>query len=146
MPNVTNPDRPAVAPARSQIEELEAAMLQYPQTELQTAHYFADGLYAREIRIPAGVLLTGKVHAAEHLNILSKGRITVWTEDGMRELCAPHAMVSRPGTKRVGLAHEDSVWTTIHANLRNTTDLDELEAVLIEPANLVQVAETKGIT
>ena len=104
-----------------------------PQLEITTRHHFAKGLYAREIVIPAGTILTGKVHAEEHLNIVSKGRIAVWTEDGMREVAAPFTMVSRPGTKRVGLAIEETVWTTIHANPTDDTDLALLEAKLIEP-------------
>ena len=103
------------APTREEINRLGARMLRMPQLKIQTTHHFAKGLYAREIFIPAGALLTGKVHKCEHLNIVSKGRIQVWTEDGMKEVCAPFTLVSRPGTKRVGLAIEDTVWTTIHS-------------------------------
>ena len=124
-------------PSREQIERLEAAILTMPQLEIQTTHYFANGLYAREVLIPAGAILTGKVHKAEHLNIVSAGRIIVWTEDGMREVSAPYTMVSRPGTKRVGMALEDTVWTTIHATEITATELTPevlaaLEAELIE--------------
>jgi hypothetical protein len=126
-------------PTREQIERLEAAILEMPQLEIKTTHYSAEGLYAREIFIPAGTLLTGKVHKCEHLNIVSKGKIVVWTEDGMKEVCAPFTMVSRPGTKRVGLAVEDTVWTTIHAtDIRFEAEPGEevllkLEQQLIEP-------------
>lgn len=106
-------------------------MLDMPQVEIPPRHYFAQGLYAREITIPAGTVLTGKVHAAEHLNIISQGDITVWTEDGMKRLQAPFCLVSRPGTKRVGFAHTDTVWTTIHATTE--TDLAALERELIVP-------------
>ena len=121
------------APSRDQIKRLESHMAQLPQLEIQTRHHFAHGLYAREITIPAGCVLTGKVHAEEHLNIVSKGRIVVWTEDGMKDVRAPFTMVSRPGTKRVGLAVEETVWTTIHANPQDDTDLTVLEAKLIVP-------------
>lgn len=124
---------PAV-PTREQIQRLESHIAELPQAVIETRHHFAHGLYAREIVIPEGCLLTGKVHAEEHLNIVSKGRIVVWTEDGMREVCAPFTMVSRPGTKRVGYAIEETVWTTIHANPEDDTDLKILEAKLITPA------------
>lgn len=129
-------------PTREQINTLEHEMRKLPQIEIKTTHYFADGLYAREIFIPAGVLLTGKIHRCEHLNIVSKGRIAVWTDDGMREVSAPFTMVSRPGTKRVGFALEDTVWTTIHANVDNSQDLDALEAKLIED-DAAAIAEEK---
>jgi hypothetical protein len=116
---------------REQIVMLENFMREQPQVDISPVHHFADGIYAREITIPAGTLLTGKVHKTEHLNIVSKGDITVWTEHGMKRVQAPFTMVSKPGTKRVGYAHEDTVWTTIHAT--KETDLDKLEAELIEP-------------
>lgn len=121
-------------PTRAQIEALEQVMLAQPkeqQLEIEPVHYFAGGLYAREITIPAGALVTGKVHREEHINIVSKGALTVWTEDGMRYLQAPYAFVSRPGTKRVGLAHEETVWTTLHANPENIRDVHELEERLV---------------
>lgn len=119
-------------PTREQIERLEAQMRMMEQLPIEPVHHFADGLYAREILIRAGTILTGKVHSTEHLNIVSKGRIVVWTEDGMKEVAAPCTMVSRPGTKRVGFALEDTVWTTIHANPQNLTDLVALELALID--------------
>jgi len=117
-------------PTIDKIFRLENEMRKYEQLEIETVHYFADGLYAREIFIPKGTLLTGKIHKTEHLNILSKGEITVWTEEGMKRLHAPFTMVSKPGTKRVGYAHEYTVWTTIHAT--KETDLEKLELELIE--------------
>lgn len=118
-------------PTREQIERLELEIRQQEQAPIETRHYFAQGLYAREIRIPAGMLLTGRVHKAEHLNIISQGDITVWTEEGMKRLLAPSTLISRPGTKRVGLAHTDTVWTTVHACAER--DLEKLERELLEP-------------
>lgn len=117
-------------PTRAQIVALERHLLDMPAVEIEPRHHFAKGIYAREIRIPAGTILTGKVHRTEHLNVLSEGEITVWTEDGMKRLQAPATIVSRPGTKRVGYAHTDTTWITIHGT--DETDLDVLEAELIE--------------
>lgn len=99
------------------------------QVQLEPVHHFADGLYARELLIPAGVLLTGKIHKHEHLNIISKGDITVWTEEGMKRIQAPFTVVSQPGMKRLGFAHSDTVWTTIHAV--EGRDMAELERLLV---------------
>lgn len=122
-------------PTRAQIVRLENEMRKCEQLHIEPVHHFANGVYAREITIPAGTLLTGKVHKTEHLNIVSKGQITVWTEDGMKTVEAPYTIVSRPGTKRVGLAHTDTVWTTIHGT--HEKDLDRLEADLIESEDLL---------
>lgn len=131
----------ATPPTREQIIKLEQALKTLPQLEIETNHYRVAGLYAREIRIPAGTILTGKVHKAEHLNIVSQGEIIVWTEAGMKHIKAPFVLPSYPGAKRVGLALVDTVWVTIHAT--DKTDLDELEEELIEPSNPALDGEVK---
>ena len=115
------------------VDELEGRMLaDFPAVAIEPVHRFADGLYAREITIPSGTFLTGKIHRTRHLNIISAGEISVWTEgEPVRRIRAPFSFVAEPGTRRVGYAHEETVWTTIHATAE--TDLLKLEAALIEP-------------
>lgn len=121
-----------IEPSTLCVDALEAAMLAEPQVTIEPVHRFADGLYAREITIPAGTLLTGKIHRTRHLNIVSQGDISVWSEgEPVRRIQAPFSFVAEPGTRRVGFAHADTVWTTIHAT--HETDLARLEAQLIEP-------------
>jgi hypothetical protein len=129
--------RPGVrVPTLAEIQALEVVMRDHPnQVAIKTTHHFTEGIYAREIFIPAGVLLTGKMHRTAHLNIVSRGAIEVWTEEGMRLIRAPFAFVAPPGTKRVGLAHEDTVWTTVHPNPTGEQNLEQLEALLIIPEN-----------
>jgi len=126
---------------RLQIADIERAMLQMPQAELSVRHYFAHGLYAREITIPAGTLLTGAVHLAEHLNIISHGDISVVTEFGSNRITAPATLVSPPGTKRIGYAHTETIWTTVHANPDDCQDVPMLEARLVVPNHEALTAE-----
>ncbi len=93
------------------------------------AHYFAPGIYAREMWMPAGCLITGKIHLTEHLNMLSQGSVSVSNQGESILMTAPHTFVSKVGTKRAIYAHEDSTWTTIHAT--ELTDPDEIEAEII---------------
>lgn len=118
---------------RNKILELEEAMLAEPAThvQLEVLHHFAPGVYMRELRIPKGVLLTGKIHKTEHLNIFLHGDLSVWTDQGMRRLDAHEIILSKPGIKRVGYAHEDSVWITVHANPADETDLKLIEERLV---------------
>lgn len=127
-------ERRAVAPSnREQILRLEARMRELPAIEIETLHHFAPGIYAREIRIPKGVLLTGKIHRTEHLSIISKGRLTFVSANASRMTVeAPYTLVSKPGAKRAIYAHEDSVWTCIHPTTE--TDLDRLEEIFIAPS------------
>ena len=128
-------------PSRAQIERLELELLRMEGAghgdELPTWHHFADGLAARTILIKAGTCLTGAAHKSEHLNVCC-GDITVWTEDGMRRLTGYHVLSSRPGAKRVGLAHDDTWWTTVHANPDNVTDVAVLEELFVEEASRLQ--------
>lgn len=94
-------------------------------------HSFSDGIYVREITIPEGTLLTGKIHKHEHPNFLLKGQVIVVTEEGREILTAPCSMMSKAGTKRALYAVTELVWTTIHHNPTNTQDLKELEKIVI---------------
>lgn len=127
----TTPVQLPQKPTLELIQRFERLLLDQPQVEIEPTHYFAKGLYARQITIPAGTVVTGKLHRTEHLNLLVQGEITVWTEDGMQRLTAPQVIVSKPGTKRVGYAHTDTVWITVHAI--EETDIAAIESQLIEP-------------
>ncbi len=98
------------------------------QAELPLKHSFAPGVYAREMEIPAGTLLIGKIHKHKHHNFLMKGSIIVLTEtNGVELLQAPLMIVSEEGTQRIGYAITDTVWTTIHENKDNSEDLIVIE-------------------
>ena len=99
-------------------------------------HTFSDGIYVREITIPAGMFIVGKIHKHDHPNFLLKGKVVVVTEDGIEELEGPLSMISKAGTKRALYAETELVWTTIHANPTNTEDLKELEENIIAPTYL----------
>ena len=115
--------------ARERIEHFEAAILALPQLDLHLAHHFADGLYGRELHIPAGTAATGAIHKREHINVILKGRIQVATEQGYIEIQAPAVFVSPPGTKRAVVTLEDTVWLTVHASVSKTVDDAESELV-----------------
>lgn len=125
MGDVVKLELPHSPTDRERVNALEIEMRKQPQLDLKVEHYFSPGVYARELHIPAGVLLTGKIHKYAQLNILSKGDISVLTEDGVKRVQAPFAIVSPAGTKRIAYAHSDTIWTTIHGT--NETDVDKIE-------------------
>lgn len=100
----------------------------FPLIHPPVRHVFSDGSYLREMTIPAGTLLTSMIHREQHLVVVSGGAIEVFTPGiGSETITAPTSFVSQPGTRRVGFAYEDTVWSTIHPNPENETDLDKLE-------------------
>jgi len=91
-------------------------------------HSFSDGIYSRELTIPKGGLVIGKIHKHKHHNFLLQGEIVIITEDGGIELLkAPCTIVSNPGTQRIGYALKKTVWATVHLNESNTQDLALIE-------------------
>ena len=93
-------------------------------------HKFAPGVYVREIFIPKGTCIVGKIHKHDHPNFLMSGEVMVITEyQGREHLKAPLSIISKAGTKRIVLALEDTVWITVHAT--NETDLEKIEEVVI---------------
>ena len=113
----------------AKVHALEALMILQPQVEIETKHYFSKGVYAREITIPAGVLLTGEIHKFTNLNILSKGTIQVLIGDTVQEIEAPFTIVSPAGTKRIARTLTECVWTTIHGT--DEVDLNVIEHTFI---------------
>jgi hypothetical protein len=116
---------------RNKVCVLQSQMIQFPQLELETFHFWADGMYARMIPRPAGTLIVGKVHKKEHFYIVMSGRVQVTTERGLEDITAPAVVVSQPGTKRAVLALEDSVCMTVHRAEGKT--MEEIEEELVEP-------------
>jgi len=115
---------------QDKVVRLQEELVKLPQVELETRHYFADGMYAREVVRPQGCVIVGKVHKKEHFYIVTKGRIRVTTDDGVKEFAAPSVIISKPGTKRAVFAMEDSVCMTVHKT--NKKSLKNVERDLVE--------------
>jgi hypothetical protein len=109
---------------------LENEIAKLPQVIFPVRHYFAQGLYAREMTIPAGGILTGAIHKTEHLAVISQGTIRIFDGDQTKTLSAPLTFISQPGVKRAGFALTETVFTTFHAT--EERDLDKLVEELCE--------------
>lgn len=116
---------------KEDILKLQDVMLGMEQTldQFPLTHHFAPGVYAREMFLPSGHTIIGKIHKHAHLNIVSKGVVVVSTEEGSKELKAPCVFTSYAGTKRAVFIKEDAIWITIHVT--DKTDLKEIETELI---------------
>lgn len=117
-------------PTLEKLHALESEIAKLPPVELRTEHTFAKGVYVRQLWIPAGTFLTGKLHKTEHVSICAAGEISVLTPTGMKRVKAPYVVVCPPGTKRAAYAHTDTLWINIHAT--DERDLDKLETLFID--------------
>lgn len=113
------------------IDQLEASLAGLPAAVMPVTHRFTPGLYIREIFIPKDTLLTSMEHKTEHPFVISKGRIGVrsGTEETIYE--APYTGITKPGTRRVLYAFEDTIWTTFHPT--KETDVEKIAAEILEP-------------
>lgn len=107
------------------IGDLAKFMQTLPQMEAPVKHHFSKGVYIREIFMPKGMLIVGKIHKTRHLNIISQGSCRVVTPTRVMDIVAPHTFESFEGEQKVVLMHEDVVWSTVHVT--EETDLDKLE-------------------
>jgi hypothetical protein len=118
----------------SDIKKLQSMMLNVEQAELETRHHFTDGMYARELAIPAGVCLVGATHKTTHFFTVVRGKCRIATTSGNEEVSAPYMGETVPGTKRVIYAETDCVIMSFHPT--TLTDLDEIERLLLEPEDI----------
>ena len=92
-------------------------------------HSFGEGLYVREMFVPAGNLIVTKIHKFSHPYFLMKGVCSVLTESGSVKIEAPFTGITPAGTKRVVYTHTDTWWITVHAT--RETDIDKIEDEVI---------------
>lgn len=93
--------------------------------------WFVNGVYIREITMPMGAVIIGKIHKTEHISIVSAGSAVVATDAGLEIITAPHTFINNIGAKRCLYILEDMVWTTVHPTDKTTTE--EVEKDIIAP-------------
>jgi hypothetical protein len=112
------------------VEALLPELKSFPQVDCDTQHYFGPNLYVRQVTMPAGSVIIGKSHKAEHMCIMLQGRMIIINENGSKtELVAPKTFVGTPGRKVAYI-----VETTVFQNIFVTdeTDVEKLENMLVD--------------
>lgn len=101
--------------------------------ECPVTHRFAPGVYVREILMPAGTIIVGKIHKTSHFNEVISGECRVVTpaSGDVEHFMAGDIFVSEAGVQKVVCCISDVVWRTIHLNPTNTQDMQELEKICI---------------
>jgi hypothetical protein len=121
---------------------IESGDFQSTVEDCKVSHFFAPidenygcGTYARQMFIPKGTLIIGKIHRHQHLNFILQGKVSVATEFGKKYFEAPHTFVSEIGLKRAVYAEEDTIWVTVHLTKHTGEEnLDKIEEEVIAPS------------
>lgn len=108
---------PDVEQRRKAMERLETFSLQHEQLDIPVKHLFCGDIYARQIFIPAGALITGRIQKFDHFDVMIYGDMTVSTDTGeTMRLTGYNLMEGKAGKKRAGIAHKDTMWVTFHSS------------------------------
>jgi len=115
---------------QDKVSQLVDTMKPMEQVHAPVVNRFAPGVYIREIFMPAGSVIVGKVHMTEHFNIVLSGSVQLSNEDGTTtRIEAPCTFVSKAGVRKVLYCETDVVWQTIHPT--DKTDEEELTTDLV---------------
>ena len=98
--------------------------------DLGTVHHFSDGLYAKEMHIPAGYTAISHSHHYSHLSLLAKGKVVLTTDSSKKEYEAPACIEIVAGVHHSIEAIKDCIWYCIHAT--DETDAGKIDEVLIQ--------------
>lgn len=102
------------------IDQLEVVLKQFESSVSPVKHHFWGGFYIRQIFMPKAPegkdhIITSMVHNTTHCFYVSKGKVTVFSENnGIQYIEAPYWGMTIPCTRRVLHIHEDTIWTTFH--------------------------------
>lgn len=99
------------------------------EIDLNVVHHFSDGVYARQMTLPAGHFAVTHAHEYDHLSILASGRVLLEVDGLITDLKAPACVTIAAGKHHRITATEDAMWFCIHAT--DETDPDKLDEVLI---------------
>lgn len=120
--------------AVDRVRELETAAAAQPQVPIDTHHAFHAGLYARTVKIPAGVMITGALIQIPTVLILA-GDAIMYTESGPARLTGYYVIAAEAHRKQAFLALEDTFLTMLFATDAET--VAEAEAQFTDEADLL---------
>ncbi len=122
----------------NKVETLENAMLASDDVRIAKGnsdmfplkHSFSEGVYIREMFMPQGGLVIGKLYKISHTWFLLSGSLEVATDEGSEYYIGPCYVNAPEGTKRVLHAVSDVIFVNVYPNPDNITDTDRLEEIL----------------
>lgn len=111
--------------------KMEKAMRQHPgfqhKDSYNLKHEFAKGMYIRRLLVPKGHMIMSFVHKDSYPLFLMTGDWTEITPNGNIRMQAPQSFITKAGAQKMGFAHSDTVWATVHLNPDNGQDIDTIE-------------------
>ena len=138
------------------IEDLQLALVGLNETvehhteEMQEAcpvtHHLENGLYTREVFMPAGMLVVSFIHKQNHPSFFMEGDMSLLLDDGtVKRVKAPMVVHTEVGTQRVAYIHEDVTWTCVYRTDAETVEEAEKEVYTMDFRELPEAVIQKKI-
>lgn len=125
------------------IRDFEKSLIGLPQVDVPVEHDFGHNIYSRKVTMPAGSIITSKLHMRDHFAVVLRGLVDVWEPNGpKRRLKAGDHFKTRAGTKRILHVIEETEWITFHGTEQKTPEAVEREIIEPEDHLLPQEADT----
>jgi len=106
-----------IAECRESFDKLESELFKLPQLkdeDYSLKESYSGGLYARQITIKAGALITGRIYRFDHIEIMLEGDIVILSADGTKNRYTGfNTIEAKSGKRQAGLALKDTTWTTL---------------------------------
>lgn len=125
---------PMSAESLEKVRALESLAIQQPQVEIDTQHAFHAGAYARTIKVPAGVMITGALIKIPTVLIVS-GKTTIYVGEKTIEVDGYEVFTAAAGRKQAFLAHTDTYITMVFAS--DATTIEEAESQFTDETELL---------
>jgi hypothetical protein len=113
------------------------------QAACPVTHKLENGLYTREVFMPAGDLVISFIHKQNHPSFFMEGDMSLLLDDGtVKRIKAPMVVHTEVGTQRVAYIHEDTKWVCVYRTDAETVEEAEKEVYTMDfrelPESVIQ--------
>jgi len=113
------------------------------QATCPVTHHLENGLYTREVFMPAGMLVVSFIHKQNHPSFFMSGEMSLLMDTGeVKRVKAPMVVHTEVGTQRVAYIHEDVTWTCVYRTDAETVEEAEKEVYTMDfrelPESVIQ--------
>ncbi|MDB4534505.1 hypothetical protein N9242_06490 [Vicingaceae bacterium] len=113
------------------------------QDLMPVTHKLENGLYTREVFMPAGQLVVSFIHKQNHPSFFMEGEMSLLMDTGeVKRVKAPMVVHTEAGTQRVAVIHEDTRWACVYRTDAKTIEEAEKEVYTMDfrelPESVIQ--------
>lgn len=116
------------------------------QAVCPVTHHLENGLYTREIFMPAGQLVISFIHKQNHPSFFMEGEMSLLMDTGdVKRVKAPMTVHTEVGTQRVAYIHEDTRWVCVYRTDAETVEEAEKEVYTMDFRELPEAVIQKKL-